>query len=376
MRLLARLVPDLTSQVENVGTEALAHVLAESPVALRAFVRHLRELGLVVSDALSIQTQVGGEDGAIPDMVGFDEDGATSVIIEVKFWAGLTPNQPVTYLRRLPAGRHSGLVFLVPRSREVTIWPEILRRCAEETDFELAQDATYANERTVDVGQGRKIAVTSWEAVLDKISDSLAGDDDRAISGDVAQLISLCGRLNAEAFLPFRVGELGPESPRRLLQLVQLVDNLAERLLAEKLADKDGFKATPQRTGYGHYLHLGDWGASLHMDYRKWATLRETPLWLTIYARRSHDWNGVEAQRDQNVLLAAGIPSIVKDPGERPTRLVVPLAIREGVEYHDVLADLVTQVRAIHDRLPGNEGVTEFVPPVTSIVPDSSSGSP
>lgn len=42
-------------------------------------------------------------DASRTDMEGEDASGVMRVILENKFWAGLTPNQPGAYLRRLPA---------------------------------------------------------------------------------------------------------------------------------------------------------------------------------------------------------------------------------------------------------------------------------
>ena len=63
----------------------------------------------------------------IPDLVGNDDTDVTRLMLEAKFWAGLTDRQPVDYLRRLPEG--GMLLFVAPGSRLPSLWPELLRRC-------------------------------------------------------------------------------------------------------------------------------------------------------------------------------------------------------------------------------------------------------
>lgn len=102
--LFAHLALQFGSQPENLATEALGYVLQHSETA-RAAVRDLvRGLGSTIDDDLTYATQSSGEDLARPDLVGRSSTGAEPLLIEVKFWAGLTENQPVAYLARLPAG--------------------------------------------------------------------------------------------------------------------------------------------------------------------------------------------------------------------------------------------------------------------------------
>jgi hypothetical protein len=42
-------------------------------------------------------------------------DGSTPLLVEAKFWAGLTGHQPVSYWQRLPVEQPAMLLFLVPR---------------------------------------------------------------------------------------------------------------------------------------------------------------------------------------------------------------------------------------------------------------------
>ena len=102
--LLAHLVNRLGTGAENIANETLAYLLQE-PAACHGMHAHARRFCPDVAAARRYRTQDwSAEDNAIPDLVGITADGTTPLVIEAKFGAALTPNQPVTYLRRLLAG--------------------------------------------------------------------------------------------------------------------------------------------------------------------------------------------------------------------------------------------------------------------------------
>ena len=101
--ILAHLASLLTNQIENVATDALAHLLLEYQVTSDAFRRGgVTQSGIAIPEQITLKTQTTWQDGAIPDLVGFDNEGRYVLIVESKFWAPLTPNQPTTYIERLP----------------------------------------------------------------------------------------------------------------------------------------------------------------------------------------------------------------------------------------------------------------------------------
>ena len=108
-----------------------------------------------------IGTQVVGDGGERPDLVGWDQNGDERLLVEAKFGAGLTPNQPNEYLRRLRRG--GVLLFVAPEARLDTLWPELERR-AKKGGFEWPADADY--RRSVDLG-GKRMILTDWRTLLD-----------------------------------------------------------------------------------------------------------------------------------------------------------------------------------------------------------------
>jgi hypothetical protein len=104
------------SSAENLATESLLYVLRRSLTAKRAFFRYLEQTGCTpLPDSLRLASQsMDKEDKSIPDLVGLDAQNKSILICESKFWAGLTNNQPVTYLEQLERASGSLLLILGP----------------------------------------------------------------------------------------------------------------------------------------------------------------------------------------------------------------------------------------------------------------------
>lgn len=99
--LLAYLASRLTGRTEVLATEALGYILSYS-VAARAALSDAVRTETDAKDLIeSVKTEVTGEEGERVDLVGFDKQGSERVLIEAKFWAGLTEHQPNTYIERL-----------------------------------------------------------------------------------------------------------------------------------------------------------------------------------------------------------------------------------------------------------------------------------
>src|SRR5438445_10840946 len=108
--LFGYLAPLLATQPEILATEALAYVLQHSSTARTTLIGHCRQFVTVdLPGDLQFRTQSYADDQAIPDLLGVDETGSELLLVESKFWAGLTNHQPVTYLKRL--NEHGGALM-------------------------------------------------------------------------------------------------------------------------------------------------------------------------------------------------------------------------------------------------------------------------
>ena len=130
--LLADLSWRLHPRMEEVAVAALAYILNNYPDT-RGGLKELLEQGVpeMRSSDEPFQTEAADPDGTRPDVLQERDDGKERLLIEAKFHATLTPNQPVPYLERLPAEGVSVLLFLAPSARVASLWPRLLRRMNE-----------------------------------------------------------------------------------------------------------------------------------------------------------------------------------------------------------------------------------------------------
>ena len=172
--LLAYLVSSFPGNTENIATEALRHIFDHSDACVEALNDVVQSGARGVAPVTIVKSQVIQADGTIPDLVGFDENGKERVLVEVKFWAELTPNQPNAYLKRLPSDGPAVVVFLAPEDRIQSLWPQLKGRLNGEFG---ALTETDSERKCVRVGDGQwHLMIVSWGGLLDSMAArSLAG---------------------------------------------------------------------------------------------------------------------------------------------------------------------------------------------------------
>ncbi len=345
--LLAHLALRFATHPENLAVEALGYLFGESADARSSFIDLLRGLGIGLPDSLSFSTQVTGEDATRPDLAGKDGAGREVVLIEAKFWAGLTERQPVSYLERLGTEANSALVFVVPAIRLESLWPELLRLTRVDGRFNDLREASIADAfRIASVDSKRNLLAISWRRLLDTM---VAAVNDSSASEDIRQLQGLCERMDQEAFVPMRLEEFGQEFPRRVGQLNSLVDDVVTRCVDIGLANIKGLRATAMAMGYGRYLRLGTTGAWLGVSFDWWSSMRPTPLWLDIKAWREDPETLEDKKARLQELVHEQPPMLI----ENENSLLVPLRIPTMVERSEVVRTLVDQVAEVRRMLDG-----------------------
>ena len=229
--LLAHVAPGLTIQFENLATESLLYLLRRYGTAHDAFVEVVSTTGYDPLRDLAFSTQVHMQHGSIPDLVGATADGTGVLLVESKFWAPLTPNQPAGYLDRLPADREGMVLFIAPEKRCVHLWKQLVARCLR-AGFELAEEAWEPpNWLAARTSKTRRLAYVSWSFLLEHLERRLEEAEEDRGAHEVWQLKGLCRRLEE----PFRPGT--PGSGERKAQLRSIVDEVARRLSEARLPD-------------------------------------------------------------------------------------------------------------------------------------------
>lgn len=163
--LLGELAVSFAPHPENIATEALRYILVRHEAAWSALRRLLDTAAVDLPESLHFRTQAWAQDGTTPDLVGSDHDGVDRLLVEAKFWAGLTPNQPVAYLGRLPPDRPGALLFIAPGARFQRLWEKLTVAC-REAGVEVGPEHDAATElRWSSLRHGR-LVLTSWRALL------------------------------------------------------------------------------------------------------------------------------------------------------------------------------------------------------------------
>ena len=346
--LLAKLASKFGPQTENLAVDALGHILSGSKAARRALSNVIADGGAVVGEIAQVRTQATGKEGERPDLAGFDRDGRERVLIEAKFWAGLTDNQPVAYLKRLPANTPSALLFVAPAARLEILWNELRRTVAKsQSGITLAKGSEATALRSATAGGRRHLLLTSWQAMLDRMATEAAASSDSDTEKDIGQLRGLAAQQDDEAFLPLRREELGPEFPRRMLGLRRLIDDATECAIDAGFANVRGLHVTPQEWGYGRYVRLAGSTPWFGISFYDWAEQQDTPLWLWFQRR---DLSG-KTRRALELLRQRDPPELYEyDDG-----LTVPVELRVGDEYETVRDAVVARLEEVADliRAPG-----------------------
>jgi hypothetical protein len=351
----------LSQENENVATESLAFIVRSSKGAQSGLLKLLRG---IAPDLPSLQFRTQQTDGsARPDMWGFDGSSTPRVFIENKFWAGLTENQPVEYLRLL-AGKPDPAVLLVvvPESRLETVWQQFGHRLADAglSRSLLNQLAGVSRAEAIDFGSALAnkpiLAVTSWAKLLSAIEAELT--DEPHSRSDLFQLRALCDA--ADNYAPFSTTELtNQRTPSFILQLNSVVQRAVDLGVTEEVLRTKGLNPTHFWEGPGRYTRFANGSniiAWFGTDFRLWRDRGSTPLWLVF----SPDLGG-RALEVRAVLepwtQRNGIACSVESDGE----FSVGIAVAAGAEPQEVsrrIVDRLKEVAAELSRLPEKPGVT------------------
>lgn len=344
--LFGHLATRFSSSPENIAIEALGFVLSRSPAARAAVTELFETGGLSLPPDLSFATQATTEDDdGRPDIEAYGADLRRYLVIETKFWAGLTINQPLTYAARLSADAPGALVFILPSARIVSLWTELTKRLKTGGYTVSARRETQAELWSAALGGGHQFILVSWRHVLLSILRQMETAKEGERVEDVKQLVGLCERMDTDAFLPFRSEELtGTETAVRYQQFCQIVYDVGEELLKLEGFDRKGLTPSGGLGFYGRYLRNHHTIFHLVFDSTAWASYKHSPLWLRfeVYGPVAHHEAVISALR-RGILTDRDIPVIAD--GNR--RVFVPLYIPPGVERADILHSLVQQVAAI-----------------------------
>ncbi len=215
---------------EDIATDALAYILEANEPARGGMMKIFRDL---VPSLPTLRFKTQQAEGAIrPDMWGF-AGGQLSVFVENKFWAGLTDNQPVSYLKQLATyPQPTVLLVIAPAARQQALWRELNYRLSADGISTVVRAPTAAVTCSADTQLGPILALTSWENVLSVLEHECSHNPNAR--NDLLQLRALCDSTDADAFIPFSRSEFSDQrAPAFIFQLGIIVQATVDLAVSE-----------------------------------------------------------------------------------------------------------------------------------------------
>ncbi|MCA0329064.1 MAG: hypothetical protein LCI03_04075 [Actinobacteria bacterium] len=337
--LLAHVVSKFApSQWENVASEALLYVLRRDGYSA-ALERVLQPTGVSLRGCRWRGQVTAAEDQSRPDLVALDAQDRSRLILEAKFWALLTPNQPHGYLER-QAREFDGerdrrlLLFVAPETR---VEPLAARLAAM-----LGSGVARHNGLAVIEADAGNVAVLSWGRLLDGLEEAAGRLEDSDGAEALRQLRGLCTVNDRLEMLPLTSDDVDAVHARRHLRLVSTAFAVADRLKSDGLVTVPGSDSS-SKDWVGRRLQ--SWhGATFLMLFSsyRWANDYPTPFWL------SFPKPAPEVRQALSRLEGEAVPKVV-DAG---SRVLVALETPLGVEHDEVVTRLAANVAAVLRAVP------------------------
>ena len=130
MSLLAKFFNQIKSSQEDIASDGLKHILQNSIYAKNYLKNSIFTKTNIELPELNYTNQISKTELGRTDISGLDINGEEILIIEAKFWASLTENQPISYLKRLK--ENSILLFVCPTLRKNSLFVELKKKLTDE----------------------------------------------------------------------------------------------------------------------------------------------------------------------------------------------------------------------------------------------------
>lgn len=340
----------LSQEYENIATESLAFILQHSDSARNGMMRLLRSITPDIPNLhfRTQQTEILNQRNIRPDMLGYDEIG-THVYIENKFEAGLTDNQPKSYIERLAkCAQPTILLVVVPELRQETMWGELNRRLIAAGISGINQPSQSGNIiYSLKTEQGPKLALTSWSRLLSLLEDEVTND--QAAKNDLLQLRSLCEAADRDTYIPISTEVISDQrTPAYILQLYSIVLTSTDKAMNEGILNTSGTLPQANFERIGRYANVStrrDVGFWFGIHFRLWKVYGRTPLWLvfsdTQWGRSHEVWPLIVPMAEKDGIFT----KLAND------EFIIAIDIPPGAEKDAVVRYVVDRLKWVADVL-------------------------
>ncbi len=314
--LLSHIASNFISQYENVANSSVSYLLNKYPAARKT----LQEILSIRSAPTHYLTELSTKLNGRPDITGLDDTGNRVVIIEGKFWANLTDNQPENYLNELSLD--GKLLFLVPDKRLKSLEVEIEKRLN---------------------GKDERIVIRSWSAFLELVEIENNKNHDNQLASDLMQIKELCKKMDEEGMPPLSMSDLDPMNGRLAYQFADLIDECNARIRLWDYSDFKGLKTTSSKYGHGFYFKAYDLSCLLFFSSYNWFIKEgHTPIWLSI---KDANW-----QKDDRFYYAINSDNAYNEKDNT----LYAIQLRPGMDKNDVVDHIVGEVNTVLLRIKEN----------------------
>ena len=329
--LLSFIARRYISAREDAATDSLGFILNRSDSARAGITEFLREIAPESPDIVAVGSRIAGSDTGIPDLACFDCDGNVVALVESKFWAQLTPHQPVSYWRSLQQDVPSVLLVVAPAYRVSEtnyLWDELESRL-QAADHELqAKQRTDQYIHASGRGDQRHMVLATWDELIDRMQRRAHAHGSEQAVFELAELRGLATNVAAN------------DDPGTDANLKGFVDEAIVRLAALGWGDTTGL-STGQSAGrfYVRYVCLAGAYAWFGIEYRAWRQMPDKPLWLSFYSDDG-DVPVDEARLRLGNRAGSGLEW-------RPREVCLPIQFTYGADDETILREVVDQLISI-----------------------------
>ena len=344
--LLGQFYTRIKGSQEDIASEGLTYVLQRSSAAKEALGKIIKiDCGLIFND-INYSTQNVGEKLERPDISGIDENGKEVIILEAKFWASLTENQPVEYLRRL--GDNSVLIFIVPTLRVRPVFNELqIRLVSAQINF-VPDNINYS----FTLNNNRTLIVKTWNEVLQTIRLHLVQAHEQALLSDLDQIIGLCETIDNSSFQPYQSEDFAPSIAKKINSYYHIVDKVFDELVKRGEVSTTTQKNQSTRTANRKYAYsknfvMRDLGIDLCVHLDLWQRFADTPIWLSFF-----DEHCKQPEFRKKFKDVAAKNSIIPYEYGKP-RLYVPISLYSLIDKTEdvVIKDIADRIVKLTDEL-------------------------
>ncbi len=332
MPILAALLPWFRQPAENVATFALHHIFMTYPATRAALLGLIPGAAPLNGNTVSLQAQERSAERDEPDLLLRDAAGQVVAIVEVKFTAALTANQPAGYFSALEVP-HGAQLYIAPLHRKAPLAAELSEAC-RKAGMRVRGEGEFAFR-----ADGRTVAVVSMQEVIAAMRDAAERAGQEFALSDLNQLEALCIRAGNESY-QFEAGDLAAERSRALLALSALVRRIAERAderelwtIAGGISYDEGVTCIP--------VQIGAWRAYLQLNAQLWAE-HGHPLWIG-FALRQNRTAQPPPERVRDALYTLGVQPVEKEREQ----IYIPLQLSPGMDVETPISGILAQVERI-----------------------------